>query len=81
MLLRHVAATVVTPLSHLSLINLLLICCMDYTRHDVRRGDNESGGECVCVGKHKQWGGLRGDMLMTQSTISVNNFRYLYAAA
>jgi len=54
---------------------------MDYTRHDVRRGDNESGGECVCVGKHKQWGGLRGDMLMTQSTISVNNFRYLCAAA
>lgn len=49
MLLRHVAATVVTPPSCLSLINLLLICCMDYTRHGVRRGDNESGGECVYV--------------------------------
>lgn len=48
MLLRHVAVTVVTP-PRLSLINLLLIFCMDYTRHDVRRGDNESGGECVCV--------------------------------
>jgi len=49
MLLRHVAAAVVTLPSCLSLINLLFICCMDYTRHDVRRGDNESGGECVCV--------------------------------
>jgi len=49
MLLRHVAATVVTPPPCLRLFNLLFICCMDYTRHDVRRGDNESGGECVCV--------------------------------
>jgi len=49
MLLRQVAASVVTPPSCVSLINLLFICCMDYTRHDVRRGDNESGGECVCV--------------------------------
>lgn len=48
MLLRHVAASVVTPPSCLILINLSLICCMDYTRLDVRRGDNESGGECVC---------------------------------
>lgn len=47
MLLGHVVATVVTPPSCLSLINILLICCMDYTRYDVRRGDNESGGECV----------------------------------
>ena len=47
MLLRHVAATVTPFPSCLSLINLLLICCMDYTRHNMRRGDNESGGECV----------------------------------
>jgi hypothetical protein len=49
MLQRPVFAAAVILLLHVfhCLINLFLICCMDYTRHNVRRGDNESGGECV----------------------------------